>query len=209
MWWTYQAGSPFTTARYPLLGKYTFYRALGTGEQGLWVIPDADLVVVHRADTDHSRSVGSEKHWKLVESILAARQSEAAIPPATRPELTPLRPIALSSQLSPPTLPVYRDLPASTVSDYLGDYAVPHGPTEFVGRKLTPGGTIKVFLFDRKPYMHLPGVGDLQMFPDGKDTFTARAVLGLAISFERAKDDVTSVTFTFDGRTFNARAVRA
>lgn len=150
MWWTYQAGSAFTTARYPLLGKYTFYRALGTGEQGLWVIPDAGLVVVHRADTDHARRVGNEEHWKLVESILAARQDEAAFPPATRPELTPLQPIALSSQLPPPTLPTYRDLPTSAVNDYLGDYAAPPGPTELVGRKLTPGGTIKVFLFDRK-----------------------------------------------------------
>jgi CubicO group peptidase (beta-lactamase class C family) len=209
MWWTYQAGSQFTTARYPLLGKYKFYRALGTGEQGLWVIPDAGLVVVHLADTDHSRSVSSEEHWKLVESILAARQDEAAIPPATRPELTPLRPVALSSQLPASTLPVYQDLPTSAVNDYLGDYTVPPGPAELVGRKLTPGGTIKVFLFDRKPYVHLPGVGDLLMFPNGKDMFTARAVLGLAISFERVGDEVTSVTFTFDGRTFSARAVRA
>ena len=56
MWWTYQAGSVFT-AKYPTLGQNTFYRALGTGEQGLWVIPGAELVVVHRADTDHGRSV--------------------------------------------------------------------------------------------------------------------------------------------------------
>ena len=43
MWWTYQAGSSFT-AKYPMLGKNTFYRALGTGEQGVWVIPDEELV---------------------------------------------------------------------------------------------------------------------------------------------------------------------
>ncbi len=85
MWWTYQAGSAFTTARYPMLGKYTFYRALGTGEQGLWVIPDAGLVVVHRADTDHSRSVSSGDHWKLVASVLAARRGEPAAPAEVRP----------------------------------------------------------------------------------------------------------------------------
>jgi|SRR5688572_3173327 len=57
--------------------------------------------------------------FKLVESMLAARQDEEAIPPATRPELTPLRPIALSSQLPASTLPVYQDLPTSAVNDYL------------------------------------------------------------------------------------------
>ena len=61
MWWTYQAGSSFT-AKYPRLGKNTFYRGLGTGEQGLWVIPGEELVVVHRADTDHDRTVESQDH---------------------------------------------------------------------------------------------------------------------------------------------------
>jgi CubicO group peptidase (beta-lactamase class C family) len=209
MWWTYQAGSAFTTARYPMLGKYTFYRALGTGEQGLWVIPEAGLVVVHRADTDHFRSVSSEDHWKLVESVLAARGEPVARQEA-RPKLTPLRPMALSSQLPPPTIPQYRALPASAVNHYLGDYAVPPGPAELVGRKLTPGGTIRVFIFDQKPYVHLPGVGDILMFPSGKDTFTARAVRGLGIIFGRgANDDVTGVTFTLGGRSFSARAIRA
>lgn len=41
MWWTYRAGSLFT-ARYPTLGKNTFYRGVGTGGQGLWVIPGAE-----------------------------------------------------------------------------------------------------------------------------------------------------------------------
>jgi hypothetical protein len=214
MWWTYQAGSSFTTARYPLLGKYTFYRALGTGEQGLWVIPDAGLVVVHRADWEHFRSVSSEDHWKLVESVLAARRDEplprSEAHPGSRPELTPLRPMALSSQLPAPAIPEYRALPAPAVNDYLGDYAVPPGPAELAGRKLTPGGTIRVFIFDGKPYAHLPGVGDFLMFPNGKDTFTARAVPGLEVTFDRgANDGVTTMTFTLRGRTFSAPAIQS
>jgi hypothetical protein len=54
--------------------------------------------------------------------------------------------------------------------------------------ELTPGG-IKVFLFDRQPYVHLSDGGDLLMFPHGKDTFTARAVLGLAIEGRRDERD--------------------
>jgi hypothetical protein len=66
-----------------------------------------------------------------------------------------------------------------------------------------------VFIFDQKPYVHLPGVGDIPMFPNGKDTFTARAVRGLEITFDRGANDdvagVTGVTSTLGGRTFSAR----
>ena len=117
MWWTYQAGSSFT-AKYPMLGKNTFYRALGTGEQGVWVIPDEELVLVHRADTDHGRTIDSKDQWELVESVLAARRSE----PDPKPDLGPLQPTTLSSQLPPATIPAYRALPASLLDDYLGDY---------------------------------------------------------------------------------------
>ena len=200
MWWTYRAGSAFT-AKYPTLGRYTFYRGLGTGEQGLWVIRDADLVLVHRADTDHARTIGSEDHWKLVESVLAARRRE----PQLRPELRALRPTALSSQLPPATIPEYRALSRSTLDDYLGDYKLAADAAQLAGRTLTPGGTVRVFLFGEKPYMHLPGAGDVLMFPTGRDTFTIRAAAGLGIAFGRGPNDkVTTVTLTLSGRTLRA-----
>jgi CubicO group peptidase (beta-lactamase class C family) len=201
MWWTYRAGSVFT-AKYPTLGKYTFYRALGTGEQGLWVIPAADLVVVHRADTDHGRRVKSEDHWALVESILAARRSE----PKPRPDLRPLQPTVLSSQLPPATIPEYRALPESVLHQYLGDYELGPGATYLGEYKLTPGATVRVFLFDKKPYVHLPGVGDVQMLPTvRRDTFTVRVVLGMGIAFPRGADDeVTAVTLTLGDYTLRA-----
>ena len=203
MWWTYQAGSPFT-ARYPMLGQHTFYRGLGTGEQGLWVIPGADLVVVHRADTDHGRSVSSEDHWKLVESILAARRGA----PNPEPGLRALRPTILSSQLQAVTMPEYRALPQSVLDDYLGDYQLASGATRFGGYTLTAGGSVRVFLFDEKPYLHLPGVGDVQMFPTGRDTFTVRAVQGVGIVFVRGPgDDVKDVTVTLDTSTLKASRV--
>jgi hypothetical protein len=200
MWWTYQAGSTFT-ARYPNLGRHTFYRGLGTGEQGLWVIPDADLVVVHRADTDHARRIEGEDHWKLVESVLAARRHE----PAPRPALRALQPTALRSQLPAATIPAYRTLAGSALRQYLGDYELAPGAGEIAGRKLTPRGTVRVFLFDEKPFMHLPGVGDVQILPIDRDTFTARAVLGLSIAFERDPNGkVKTLTVTVGGRTFTA-----
>jgi CubicO group peptidase (beta-lactamase class C family) len=203
MWWTYRAGSTFT-AKYPMLGQYTFYRGLGTGEQGLWVIPDAQLVVVHRADTDHGRTIESEDHWRLVESILAARRGA----PESNADLRALQPTALSSQLPPITMPKYRALARRVLADYLGDYKLPPDAGDFAGRKLSPGGTVRVFLFNEKPYIHMPGAGDVQMFPTGRDTFTVRAVRGVSGAFVRdAYHEVKALTVTFSDHT--VRATRA
>ena len=200
MWWTYQAGSSFT-AKYPMLGKHTFYRGLGTGEQGLWVIPGAELVIVHRADTDHGRTVESTDQWRLVESILAARRTE----PQPDADLGPLQPTPLSSQLPPAAIPEYRALPASALTDYLGDYKLAPGATRLREYRLTEGGTMRVFLFDEKPYMHLPGLADVQMFPTARDTFTVRVVQGMSIIFGRsAEGEITTLTLTFDDHTIRA-----
>jgi CubicO group peptidase (beta-lactamase class C family) len=213
MWWTYQAGSPFT-AKYPMLGKYTFYRGWGTGEQGLWVVPGADLVVVHRADTDHGRRVDDEDQWRLVESVLAARRTEPKTETRPEPDLRPLQPTVLSSQLPPATIPEYRALPESVLNQYLGDYELESGPTSLRELKLTPGATVRVFLFDAKPYVHLPGAGDVQLFPtDRRDSFTVRIVqvLGMGIAFERergANDEVTGVTLTLGDHTLRASRAR-
>ena len=201
MWWTYQAGSVFT-AKYPELGKYTFYRALGTGEQGVWVIPDADLVMVHRADTDHDRTVESVDQWALMESILAARRTE----PKPEPDLGPLRPVVLSTQLPPATIPRYRALPKNVLRQYLGDYELDPNSTRLGKFKLTPDGPVRVFLFDGKPYVHLPGLWDVQMFPTvQRDTFTARVLLGLDIAFQRRpNNELTAVTITLGDYTLRA-----
>jgi len=204
MWWTYQAGSPFT-ARYPALGKHTFYRALGTGDQGLTVIRGAELVVVHRADTDHGRRVGGEDHWALVESVLAARRSE----PAAAPDLHSLRPAVLSSQLPPADIPEYR-APADGVNSYLGEYELSRGPASLGEYTLAPGAPIRVYQFDDKPFLHLPGVGDVQMFPTARpDTFNARVLLGLGIAFERRADGaVAAVTLTLHDDTLKAKRTK-
>jgi CubicO group peptidase (beta-lactamase class C family) len=191
MWWTYQAGSSFT-ARYPNLGKHTFYRALGSGEQGLWVIPGADLVVVHRADTDHNRRVASEDHWTLVESILAASRTE----PMPKPALQPLQPTAMSTQLPPLAIPEHRRVDEKALNQYLGEYDLAPGPTNFGDYKLSRESAVRVFLFNKNPYIHLPGVGDVQIFPAvQRDTFNVRVALSMTVGFERSTDgQVATVT---------------
>lgn len=161
----------------------------------------ADLVVVHRADTDHAHAISSEDHWTLVESILAARAGRAAGQSGT-PRLGPT---ALTSQLPAAPIPEYRALARSALDDYLGDYKLSPGAAQLAGRRLTSGGTVRVFLFDDKPYLHLPGAGDVMMFPTGRDTFTIRAAPGLGIAFERGDNNkVTTVTLPLSGGTLKA-----
>jgi hypothetical protein len=102
----------------------------------------------------------------------------------------------------------YRALPQSVLDDYFGNYELAPGATDLGEYKLTPAGTVRVFLFDEKPYIHLPGVGDVQMFPSAQDTFTVRVVQGVGIAFERSADDeVTAVTLTLGD--YMLRASRA
>jgi hypothetical protein len=119
------------------------------------------MVVVHRGDTDHGRRIDGEDVWGLVESVVAARRSEAE----PRPDLRPLEATALSSQLPRASMPEYRALPASDLNDCVGDYEPAPGATELGDYELTPEATVLVFLFDEKPYIHMPGIGAVQMSP--------------------------------------------
>ncbi len=201
MWWLYQAGSP-VTARYPHLGQHRFFLGLGTGGQGLWIIPQANMVIVHRADTDHGRSVDGEEHWSLVERILAARRRE----PDPSANLHPLRPLALSSQLPALVVPEDRMLPGHVIDDYLGDYRLTPGASmRIASYDLHPGAEVRFFLFDGKPYIHVQDVGDAQLFPHTTDTFTLRALPGLQIAFVRGPDGaVTALTLTLRDRQVTA-----
>jgi hypothetical protein len=99
----------------------------------------------------------------------------------------------------------YRTLPGSVLDDYVGDYELAPGATDFGDYELTAGATVRVFLFDEKPYIHMPGVGDAMLFPIARDTFNFRVLQGVQIAFERGADDeVTAVTLTLGGDTLRA-----
>ncbi len=66
-----------------------------------------------------------------------------------------------------------------------------------VGRKLTPGGTVRVFLFERYAVIHLPGVGDVPDVSQQQGRVHGAPCRGYKSSSSRgASDGVTSVTFT-------------
>jgi CubicO group peptidase (beta-lactamase class C family) len=79
LWWTYRAGS---LSKYPELDAYDVFAALGTGGQFVLVVPGAELVFVHRGDTDNEREVRGPDCWRLAELVLAARTGQARAEPA-------------------------------------------------------------------------------------------------------------------------------
>ncbi|MSR61619.1 MAG: class C beta-lactamase-related serine hydrolase [Planctomycetes bacterium] len=74
LWWTYRAGS---LAAYPHLNAHDLFAARGTGGQFLLVAPGAELVFVHRGDTDNEREVNGPDCWGLAEQVLAAQTGAA------------------------------------------------------------------------------------------------------------------------------------
>jgi hypothetical protein len=92
---------------------------------------------------------------------------------------------------------------------YLRNYELEPGATCLGRFKLTSGAPVRVFLFEEKPYIHMPGVGDVQMFPTvRRDIFAVWAVLSMGIAFQRgASDEVTAVTLTLGDDTLSASRV--
>jgi CubicO group peptidase (beta-lactamase class C family) len=193
MWWVYPSGS-LNPESYPVLSKQSLYLARGSGGQGLWVIPGEDLVVVHRGDTDHGNGVRGPDAWGLVEMVAAARTGEAV----AEPRLGPLDPVPLASQRPAPEIPRFRALSDDVVQQYLGRY------------RLSPDAEIRVFLFQGKPYVHVPGEGDALLFPTGEDRFTIRVVSGVDVSFQRDEDGrVSGLVLTLGPQTMRAEKVGA
>ena len=188
MWWTYSAGS-VSPERYPAMARYDSYMGRGTGGQAVWVIPDADMVVVHRTDTDHGRNVDGRDGWTMADRIVGARTGE----PAREPALQAVTPVALSSQLPEYDWPTPVPVSEAALDAVMGEYT------------LSPEATIRVFRFRGHPYIHVPGEGDAKLIPIGDDVFTVRVVPGVRVGFQR--DDagtVTRVELTLGPRTIRA-----
>jgi CubicO group peptidase (beta-lactamase class C family) len=77
LWWV---------AREPRFERHGMFAALGVGNQMIAVLPEADLVIVNRADTYHRQSTPTKGLLDLVEQVLAARVGA----PAAQPRLVPL-----------------------------------------------------------------------------------------------------------------------
>lgn len=167
MWWTYEPGG--IGGRYPELNRHRLYLGRGTGGQRVVVIPEADLVIVHRGDTDHDRRVRGSDALRVVERIVAARVGE----PVSDPDWGPVVSIPFESQIPAPERPEFVELDSSEWSDYYGEYDI------------APGVVARVFEWNDRAFVFFPGEGEGELFALGNDRFTVRVVDGVDIRFER------------------------
>ena len=173
MWWTYKAGS---VTRYPTLNKYDAYAGIGTGGQAVIVVPGAEMVFVHRGDTDNGREVSGRSAWTIVELILAARDGDAN----TSPKLQPLQPAPLESQASSRPRPAYRVVPAALPARSVGEY------------ELAPQVVARVFVHDGRLFMNVPGQGEAELLALTETEFTIAPVAGVKVVFQRGSDGTVS-----------------
>ena len=134
MWWVYPAGSAGAD-KYPHLDRQRIWLARGTGGQAMFVLPDLQLVVVHRADTDQARLVPGRAIWAMLEAIVAAREGDGT----PRPRLDALHPRPLPG--APPPAPPIATSPAPITE-----------AQALVGRYALASDTVaEIFLHDGRP----------------------------------------------------------
>lgn len=167
MWWVHAAGS--LGERYPHLKQYDAFSASGTGGQAIIVVPGADLVVVHRGDTDHNRNVAGRDIWLMVDGILGAPLGE----PRGQPRLVSLTPAPLASQLPAELRRSYLSLNATLLTEYTGEY------------QLAPQVFVRVHVFQNRLFIVVPNEGEAELLALSATEFTIMPVPGVRVVFER------------------------
>jgi CubicO group peptidase (beta-lactamase class C family) len=191
MWWTQAAGT-LPQDRFPALRRYDLVQARGTGGQVMWIIPGAELVIVHRGDTDHGREIAGRDVYAIAERIVAARTGE----PAANPRLVPMAPVPFASQLPAPEPRRFVDVDPAVLARYVGGYEV------------APGVVARVFEFRGRPFVNMPGEGEAEMFALSETEFVLPVAPGVRVVFERApRGEATGVTLTLGERTIRAPRV--
>jgi CubicO group peptidase (beta-lactamase class C family) len=187
MWWTYAAGA--LGERYPRLKQHDVFYAAGTGGQFVLVVPGANLVVVHRGDTDNGRAVSGRDAWAIAELILSAQNGE----PSKQPRLTPMKPIPLASQAPPRPRPQYQTIDSALMAEYAGDY------------ELSPQAVARVFVHEQHLFIYMPGQGEAELLALSQTEFTVMPVAGVRVQFERAANGrVTQVNIAIGEQTMRA-----
>lgn len=187
MWWTYAKDS--FGERYGVLNQYAAYAASGTGGHAIVVVPGAELVVVHRSDTDHNRNVPGGAVWALVQALLDARTGSAS----ANPRLMPVEPVPFTSQLPPLAMPVPQPVSAAELASLVGEY------------DFGQPAPVRISAFEGRPFVFLPGEGEAEMIRVADGRYTIRVVQGVTIDVERdASTRVERLTLRMGPRTIVA-----
>ncbi len=169
MWWVYEPGS---LASLPTLNRHRILAASGTGGQLLAVLPDEDVVFVHRADTEAGRSVRGDAVWQLFEDLLGARPAGGT--PSDAATL-PLAPTALAGVAPPAPRREAVELASIDVSGVLGGYRLPTGQVA------------ELFLHEGALFVSVPGVFEAQLFAASPSVLFARAAR-VEVALERDEE---------------------
>jgi len=179
MWWVYPQGG---TDHLP---EYRVFTATGTGGQHILVVPEADVVIVHRGDTDFGAGVPGSRVWQLETMILSALVSV----PKEDPKLVSFESTPWSASLPPLDLPTAIELDRETLDRYVGEYRV-----------VDEG--VSVFLRRHEDVLVgvIPGFTDeFDIFPESKSSFFPgldRAVI--EFHFENGNENGTIIGLTLD-----------
>lgn len=191
MWWTHDAGS-FPAESYPHLRRHHVVAGRGTGGQLLAVVPDLDLVYVHRGDTDNGRGVSGGDAWSILEGIVAARHGKK--PPGTA--RVALEPTPLESQRPPYVWPEVVELSSAERERLLGAY------------EIAPGVVARIYEHEGRLIGAMPGQGEAELFPSSPTELFLRIAPAGSVRLEAAPNSAEDrIVVTLNGREIPAKRI--
>jgi CubicO group peptidase (beta-lactamase class C family) len=190
MWWTYEPGS-MDAAKYPNASKVRIVIGRGTGGQAVVVIPDRDLVFVHRADTDHGRGTRGGDVWAILDGLLGAESK----PLHARTDLGALRAEPFANALPPMEFPATIALDRARMDALAGEYT------------FAPGMTARIFVHEGRLFAFMPGKGEAELFATSPRDFYVRVDPTSRIRFDEAEGRITAVRVTMRGKEMIGRRV--
>jgi CubicO group peptidase (beta-lactamase class C family) len=171
MWWVDGRGWLAPQLDTPVMDQIHDVAAVGAQGQLLLVVPEWQVVIVHRGDADHGRPVSDAGMLEIAEALLAARTGEAG----EHPRLRPL--VAEGFPFDAPEV----ELPTARAFG-------PEQRAGWVGRYRSPGPEFEVFAWDDGLFIATPGRTDVELFSRDADHLFARALPLTAVVEERRSD---------------------
>ena len=172
MWWTHPAGN--MGASHPMLDEVDAFSARGTGGQFVLVIPAAELVFVHRGDTDNDRRVAGSAIWNMAELVFGAMVDE----PAADPELVDVDAVPFDDPGPEPEWPEEVAVDPAVFDELVGEY------------EILPGRTMTIHVWEDRLFLRSDD-GEAELFPEGSRRFFCRAA---PVTVEFLEDEAGRIT---------------
>jgi len=179
LWFVYPPGS---SPALPEMDARGFAATLGAGGHALAIIPELDIVMVARTDTDNGVRIDDREGLYVMELALRARRDRASAIDASDLPLRRLQADPLPGAMPAPGVPPILDADPSSFPAYAGSYA-------------SERMAVVVFIHDHRLFVRTAdGSRESELFPAGPDRFYARSG-NIDVRFTRdAKGEVTGLS---------------